>query len=53
MQKTHEHPIRQGADLLREIFILKTSWRFDHVTNTRSRDSLKNFYLHFHKIYRH
>ena len=32
LQKTHGHPIRQGADLRREIFILKTSWRFDHVT---------------------
>ena len=48
LQKTREHQI---TDLQWESPILKAIWPFDHVTNERSLDSLKNLYFHGHKTY--
>ena len=36
-----------------EGFSLKTTWIFEHLTNVRSHDDLKNLYLHFHEVYEH
>ena len=51
LQRNHEHQTGQGADLSCEASTLKANWSFDHVTNARSRDNLKNLYLHLHKFY--
>ena len=51
LQKTYEHQITQGADLQWQAPIVKATWPFDHVTNVRSRDNLKNLYFHYHKCY--
>ena len=51
LQKSHEHQIRQVANLQWETLILKATSPFDHVTNVRLRDSFKNLYFHYHKSY--
>ena len=49
LQKTHGHQARQGADLQWETHTINATWPFDHVTNVRSRDNLKNLHFHYHK----
>ena len=51
-------PNRYGADLHWEAPIFKATWPFkaislifEHVTNVRSRDNLKNLYFHYQKSY--
>ena len=51
LQRTHEHQTEQGTDLPWEASTYKATWPFDHVTNVRSRDNLKNLCLHFYKSY--
>ena len=34
-----------------EVSIHKAIWSFDHVTNVKSRDNLKNLYFHHYKTY--
>ena len=51
LQKTCEHKTRQGADLQWEAPTFKAAWPFDHVTNVRLLDNLKNLYFHYHKTY--
>ena len=46
LQKTHGHQTSQGTDLQWEIPILKATWPFDHVTDEKWRDSLRNFHYH-------
>ena len=49
LQKTHNHQIKQGTDLKWEAPIYKATWPFDHLTNLKSRDDLKNLFFHCHK----
>ena len=42
MQETYGHQTKQGAILLWEA---PTTWPFNYVTNTPSRDNFKNLYL--------
>ena len=51
--KTQRHKTNQGADLPWEVSTLKATWTFDRMISVRSRNNLKNLYLHFHKIYDH
>ena len=51
LQINYEHQGKQGADLLWKILIFQTTWPFDHVSNVRSQDNLKNFYFHYRKTY--
>ena len=51
LQKTHKHPTRQVVDLQGEAPIFEATWYFDHVTNGRSSDNLKNLYFYYHKTY--
>ena len=48
LQKTNG---RQGADLEWEVPIRKATLSFNHVTNVKSRDNLKNLCFHYHKTY--
>ena len=51
MKKTHRHQTRQGADLQRDVLILKATLFFDQVTNVKSLNDLKNMYFHYHKTF--
>ena len=51
LQKAPGHQYKQSADIPREDSTLKTTKPFDHFTNVKSRDNLKNVYLHLHKTY--
>ena len=51
LQKTHGHQYKQSADIPWEDSTLKTTKPFDHFTNVRSHENLKNLYLHLRKTY--
>ena len=51
LQKSHGHQRRQVADLQWGDPILKATQAFDHVTNVKSSDNMKNVYFHYHKAY--
>ena len=51
LQNAHGHRYKQSADIPWEDSTLKTTKPFDHFTNVRSRENLKNLYLHLHKTY--
>ena len=53
LQKTHWHKSREDADLQWQAPIPKATWPFDHATNVKWRQSLKNLYFHYHKISYH
>ena len=53
LQKIHKQQARKKGDLSWEAPTIKITWPFDHVTNARSQDNLKNLYLDFPKAHDH